>query len=154
MKKMILGSALSLSLVAGGASAQTATGEVRFRYIVDDVPTTAAFYRDKLGFKLAAQAGTSFAALTKGGVVLFLSPTQGPGGASQPMPDGRRPQPGGWTRIVIYVDDLPAEVARLRGQGVRFRNEIVHGLGGDEILLEDPAGNPVELFQTAPAVKR
>lgn len=150
MKSTFLG-ALALTLFADGAAAQAPSGEVRFRYIVNDVPATAAFYRDKLGFRLAAQAGTSFAALTRGGVVLFLSPTKGPGGASQPMPDGRRPEPGGWTRIVIYVDDLPAEVARLRGQGVRFRNDIVHGLGGDEILLEDPAGNPVELFQTAPA---
>ena len=101
----------------------------------------------RVGFKLDMNAGTSFAALSRGGVQLLLSPVNGPGGASRPMPDGRRPAPGGWTRLVIYVPDLPAEVARLKKAGVHFRNEIVVGLGGNEILLEDPSGYPVELVQ-------
>lgn len=144
---------LALMLFAGApaASAQnvaTAKPElVRVRYMVDDVSATVAFYTGKLGFKLDMQSGPYFAALSRGGVQLLVSPTKGPGGASRPMPNGDRPVPGGWNRLVIYTPDLKGDVARLRQQGVRFRNEIVEGLGGDEILLEDPSGNPVELFQ-------
>jgi len=78
---------------------------------------------------------------------LVLSTPFGPGGAAKPMPDGRKPEPGGWNRIIINVDDLPAEVARLRKEHLHFRNDLVSGPGGSEILLEDPSGNPVELFQ-------
>ena len=120
---------------------------IRMRYMVDDIPAAVAFYRDKLGFKVEAQSGNFFAALSRGNVQLLLSPTKGPGGASQPMPDGRKPVPGGWNRIVIYLPNLEAEVDRLRKQGVHFRNDIVKGLGGNEILLDDPSGNPIDLFQ-------
>lgn len=153
---------LALAVAAGaqGARAQAtapdpgtrfdnpgAVGIARVRYMVSDIPSSVAFYRDQLGFKLVTQSGPFFALLTRGDVQLLLSPVKGPGGASQPMPNGDRPAPGGWTRIVLYVPDLPGEVARLRKTGVRFRNDIVYGLGGNEILVEDPSGNPVELFQ-------
>ena len=144
---------LALMLFAGAqtASAQNAATAkpelVRVRYMVDDVSATVAFYTGKLGFKLDMQSGPYFAALSRGGVQLLISPTKGPGGASRPMPNGDRPVPGGWNRLVIYTQDLKGDVDRLRREGVRFRNEIVVGLGGDEILLEDPSGNPVELFQ-------
>ncbi len=119
---------------------------VRVRYIVDDVAASVAFYA-RLGFRLEGQAGPYFAVLSRGDVQLLLSPAKGPGGASQPMPDGRRPAPGGWNRIVLNTADLQGDVDRLRRQGVHFRNEIVSGLGGKEILLDDPSGNSVELFQ-------
>jgi len=144
---------LGLMLLAGASSASAqaaAPGRaelVRVRYIVDDVPATVAFYTGKLGFKLDIQSGSYFAALSRGGVQLLVSPVKGPGGASQPMPNGDRPAPGGWNRLVLNTPDLPAEVARLRKAGVHFRNDIVYGLGGDEILLDDPSGNAVELFQ-------
>lgn len=115
--------------------------------MVTDVPAAKDFYVGKLGFKVDFSSGTAFAALSRGGLQLLLSPVIGPGGASQPMPNGERPAPGGWTRIVLNTPDLKGEVDRLRRAGVRFRNEIVVGLGGSEILLDDPSGNPVELFQ-------
>jgi catechol 2,3-dioxygenase-like lactoylglutathione lyase family enzyme len=149
-----LGLALALLLVAGSLPARaqnfgvnTDPNLIRMRYMVEDIPAAVAFYRDKLGFKVEAQSGNFFAALSRGNVQLLLSPTKGPGGASQPMPDGRKPVPGGWNRIVIYLPNLEAEVARLRKEGVHFRNDIVKGLGGNEILLDDPSGNPIELFQ-------
>jgi glyoxylase I family protein len=119
---------------------------VRVRYMVNDVSATVAFYTTKLGFKLDMQSGPYFAALSRGGVQLLISPAKGPGGASQPMPNGDRPVPGGWNRIVVYTPDLEGEVAKLRKAGVRFRNDIVIGVGGNEILLDDPSGNVVELF--------
>jgi catechol 2,3-dioxygenase-like lactoylglutathione lyase family enzyme len=106
-----------------------------------------AFYKENLGFRLDVQSGPYFAALSRGGVQLLLSPTKGPGGASQPMPDGQKPGPGGWNRLVLNTADLKADVDRLRKAGVHFRNEIVIGLGGNEILIDDPSGNAVELFQ-------
>lgn len=145
--------ALALVLLGGApcASAQgvspTAPGLMRVRYMVDDVSATVAFYTTKLGFKLDMQSGPYFAALSRDGVQLLISPTRGPGGASRPMPNGDKPTPGGWNRLVIYTSDLPGEVDRLRKAGVRFRNDIVYGLGGNEILLDDPSGNAVELFQ-------
>ena len=145
--------AFALALLAGApaASAQNVAtanpASLRIRYMVEDVPATVAFYTTNLGFKLDMQSGPYVAALSRGGIQLLLSPTKGPGGASQPMPDGRRPAPGGWNRIVLYTPDLQGEVARLRKAGVHFRNEIVAGPGGREILLEDPSGNPVELVQ-------
>jgi len=145
--------ALALALVAGGtgASAQSpgpgAPAPLRIRYMVNDVSAAVGFYTDKLGFKLVLQSGPYFAVLTRGDAQLLLSPVKGPGGASQPMPNGERPVPGGWNRMVLYVADLQGEVDRLRKQGVHFRNDIVNGLGGKEILLDDPSGNSVELFQ-------
>ncbi|MEQ1784867.1 MAG: VOC family protein [Hyphomonadaceae bacterium] len=128
--------------------AQSANHElVRIRYIVNDVPAAVTFYTDKLGFKLDVQSGPYFAALSRGGIQLLLSPSTGPGGASQPMPNGERPAPGGWNRIVVDTPDLQSDVARLRKAGVHFRNEIIVGLGGNQILLDDPSGNVVELFQ-------
>lgn len=146
-------SALALMLSAGAHAAgavdyaKNAAAPVRVRYMVSDVPAATDFYRSKLGFKVDFSAGPTFAALSRDGLQLLLSPVKGPGGASQPMPNGERPAPGGWTRIVIKVSDLKGNVARLRKQGVHFRNDIVVGLGGSEILLDDPSGNPVELFQ-------
>jgi catechol 2,3-dioxygenase-like lactoylglutathione lyase family enzyme len=120
---------------------------VSVRYIVDDVDAGVAFYRDRLGFAVVAQPGPGFAILERGALRLLLSATAGPGGAAQAMPDGRRPEPGGWNRIQIEVADLAAEVDQLRQAGARFRNDIVEGRGGAQILLEDPAGNPIELFE-------
>ncbi|MGZ3377060.1 MAG: VOC family protein [Phenylobacterium sp.] len=143
--------ALMMVAVANHASGQdlakNPATSIRVRYMVNDVGTAAAFYTGNLGFKLDMQSGPYFAALSRGSLQLLLSPTKGPGGASQPMPSGERPVAGGWTRIVLNVSDLQAEVDRLRKAGVHFRNDIVSGLGGKEILLDDPSGNPVELFQ-------
>ena len=118
---------------------------VNVRYMVDDVDAAIAFYTTHLGFKLISKTLPAFADVALGDLRLLLSgPTSS---AGRPMPDGRRPTPGGWNRIHLIVDDLPAEVDRLRAAGVRFRNDIVTGPGGSQILLEDPAGNPIELFQ-------
>jgi catechol 2,3-dioxygenase-like lactoylglutathione lyase family enzyme len=119
------------------------------RYIVDDVGTAVAFYREHLGFDVRAQPGPGFAILARGPLRLLLSEPTGPGGAAQPTPDGRRPQPGGWNRIQIEVADLDAEVDALRRAGASFRNDVVRGRGGAQVLLEDPSGNPIELFQPA-----
>jgi catechol 2,3-dioxygenase-like lactoylglutathione lyase family enzyme len=143
---------MAMMLLAGapGAGAQNArdanSALVRIRYIVNEVPASVAFY-ENLGFRLDAQSGPYFAALSRGGVQLLLSPTKGPGGASQPMPNGDAPAPGGWNRMVLDTPDVKAEVDRLRKDGVRFRNDIVVGLGGNQVLLDDPSGNVVELFQ-------
>lgn len=144
--------ALALALFAGAPAAaaqitENSSMQVRVRYIVNDVPAAVAFYTGKLGFKLDAQSGPYFAALSRSGVQLLLSPTTGPGGASQPMPSGEKPAPGGWNRLVLDTPDLKGEVDRLRKEGARFRNDIIVGLGGNQILLDDPSGNVVELFQ-------
>lgn len=118
---------------------------VSVRYIVTDVEAAAAFYRDLLGFEVGFSA-PGFAMLNKGALRLLLN-RPGFGGAGQSMPDGTAPAPGGWNRIQLGVADLVAEVERLKGLGGRFRNEIVKGNGGDQILIEDPSGNLVELFQ-------
>ena len=120
---------------------------VSVRYIVDDVDKAVAFYGGELGFDVEAQPGPGFAILSRGDLRLLVSAPAGPGGAAQPMPDGRVPEPGGWNRFQLEVKDLPAEVERLAAGGVRFRNEIVEGRGGKQVLAEDPAGNPIELFQ-------
>lgn len=120
---------------------------VSVRYIVDDVDAAIAFYSNHLGFSVAAHPAPSFAILAKGALRLLVNGSGGPGGAAQPMPDGRRPEPGGWNRIQIEVTDLEAKVAALRQAGAHFRNDIVKGMGGKQILLEDPAGNPIELFE-------
>ncbi len=123
---------------------------VSVRYITDDVDAAVAFYVERLGFDVEMQAGPGFAMLARGDLRLLLN-RPGAGGAGQPMPDGRRPEPGGWNRIQIEVSDLEREVAALRAAGASFRGEIVTGRGGSQILLDDPAGNPVELFQPASA---
>lgn len=117
---------------------------VGVRYIVDDVATAVAFYTEQLGFTIEMHPGPGFA---RGPLRLMLSSPTGPGGASQPMADGSRPAPGGWNRIQLTVADLAAEVAALRAAGARLRNEIVTGQGGRQVLLDDPSGNPVELFE-------
>ncbi len=120
---------------------------VSVRYIVDDVDAAIAFYCQRLDFAEVMHPAPTFAMLSRGDLRLVLSaPGGGPGGG-QAMPDGSLPRPGGWNRFAIEVDDLAALVADLRGQGVRFRNEIVTGVGGNQIIAEDPSGNPVELFE-------
>ncbi len=120
---------------------------VSVRYFVDDVDTAIRFYTEHLGFEVTMHPGPGFATVTRGDLRLLLSGIGGPGGAAQAMPDGRRPEPGGWNRVQLEVDDLAATVANLKRAGAQFRNEIVTGMGGQQILLEDPAGNPIELFQ-------
>ena len=120
---------------------------VNVRYMVDDVEAAVAWYTSRLGFTLLSNAAPAFADVTRGPLRLLLSgPTSS---AGRPMPDGRRPEPGGWNRVQLVVDDLASEVDGLRAHGATFRNEIVTGPGGLQILLEDPAGNVVELFQPA-----
>ena len=120
---------------------------VSVRYMVDDVEEAVVFYTKMLGFEATFTAGPAFADVKRGNLRLLLAgPTSS---AGRPMPDGVKPQPGGWNRIHFIVDDLASEVARLRAAGVRFRNDIVKGPGGSQILLEDPSGNPIELFQPA-----
>jgi catechol 2,3-dioxygenase-like lactoylglutathione lyase family enzyme len=128
--------------------------KVSVRYIVDDVDAAIDFYRRELGFEEVMHPAPSFAMLSRGELRLVLTaPGGGPGGG-QAMPDGTLPRPGGWNRFQLEVDDLEAIVARLRDHGARFRNDIITGVGGKQILLEDPAGNPIELFQpTIPEAK-
>jgi len=117
------------------------------RYIVHDVEAAVAFYRDLLGFEVEMHPGPGFAALARGPVRLLLNAPAGPGGSAQPTPDGRVPEPGGWCRFQLTVADLETEVERLTNAGGRFRSEIVTGRGGSQVLLEDPSGNAIELFQ-------
>jgi catechol 2,3-dioxygenase-like lactoylglutathione lyase family enzyme len=119
---------------------------ISVRYIVDDVDAAIAFYTQHLDFKVEMHPAPAFAMLTRGNLRLLLN-IPGPGGGGQAMPDGRKPTPGGWNRFQIEVPDLEAKVQDLRRQGVRFRNDIVTGIGGKQILAEDPAGNCVELFE-------
>jgi catechol 2,3-dioxygenase-like lactoylglutathione lyase family enzyme len=120
---------------------------VSVRYIVNDVDEAIAFYRDELGFTEVMHPAPSFAMLQKGDLRLVLSaPGGGPGGG-QAMPDGTLPTPGGWNRFSLETSDLAGIVDRLRAHGVRFRNDVVTGVGGKQILVEDPSGNPVELFE-------
>ncbi|WIM92765.1 VOC family protein [Actinoplanes oblitus] len=124
-------------------------GTVHVRYLVDDVQSALDFYTTHLGFTPDRVFPPAFADVRRGNLRLLLS---GPdSSAARPMPDGRRPQPGGWNRIHLLVDDIDAEVTRLRSGGVVFRSEVVTGPGGRQIVLDDPAGNPVELFQPAEA---
>jgi catechol 2,3-dioxygenase-like lactoylglutathione lyase family enzyme len=119
------------------------------RYIVDDVDAAVAFYVEQLGFDEQARPGPGFAILSRGDLRLMLSAPGGPGGAAQAMPDGRVPEPGGWNRIQLEVSDIVAVVEELREAGAQFRNDIVTGRGGRQILLDDPAGNAIELFEPA-----
>jgi catechol 2,3-dioxygenase-like lactoylglutathione lyase family enzyme len=120
---------------------------VSVRYIVNDVDSAIAFYCGQLGFHEVMHPAPTFAMLSHGDLRLVLSaPGGGPGGG-QAMPDGTMPTPGGWNRFALEVTDLNALVAELRAKGARFRNDIVDGVGGRQILVEDPSGNPVELFE-------
>jgi catechol 2,3-dioxygenase-like lactoylglutathione lyase family enzyme len=122
---------------------------VNVRYMVDDVENAVAFYTDHFGFTVRSNAAPAFADVVRGNLRLLLSgPTSS---AARPMPDGRTPGPGGWNRIHFIVQDIAAEVEWLRSAGLTFRNEIVSGPGGRQILLDDPSGNPIELFQPADA---
>ena len=123
---------------------------VSVRYIVDDVDAAIPFYRDHLGFNEQMHPDPAFAMLTRGDLRLVLVapvPAGHPGGGSRPMPDGTPQRPGGWNRFMIEVPDLAATAEKLRAAGVRFRNEIVTGVGGKQVMVEDPSGNPVELFE-------
>ena len=118
---------------------------VAVRYQVKDVSRSVAFYTQHLGFKLEIQPSPAFAKVTSGTLTLWLSGPESSG--SRPMPDGRKQEPGGWNRLALEVDDLAACITELKKQGLRFRNELESGPGGKQIQLEDPDGNPVELFQ-------
>jgi len=127
---------------------------VQVRYIVHDVDAAIAFYTRQLGFRLEMHPAPPFAMLARGDLRLVLSAPNPMGGGGQPMPDGTMPEPGGWNRFAIEVDDLAATVERLRKAGAHFRNNIVTGLGGKQIIVEDPSGNPIELFEpTAPEAR-
>jgi glyoxylase I family protein len=132
---------------AGDASVAGATKAVAVRYQVNDVERAVAFYNGRLGFPLAQRAGSAFAMVRVGDVELWLSGPKSSG--SRPMPDGRRQEPGGWNRVALEVQDLSSCVERLRAAGVTFRNAIETGPGGSQIQIEDPDGNPIELFQRA-----
>jgi len=116
-----------------------------FRYLVGDVDAAIAFYTGHLGFTLELQMGSAFGIVTRDDLSLWLSGPQS--SAARPMPDGRQPEPGGWNRLVVEVDDLETKVAELKEAGLSFRNEIVTGPGGKQIVLEDGDGNPIELFE-------
>jgi catechol 2,3-dioxygenase-like lactoylglutathione lyase family enzyme len=130
---------------------------VSIRYIVTDIAAAVGFYTTHLGFEVQMQPNDRFAMLSRGDLRLVLVKPSGPGepaGGGAPMPDGTMQQPGGWNRFSIEVPDLAAAVGELRGGGARFRNEIVTGVGGRQIIVEDPAGNPVELFEPVLAQAR
>jgi catechol 2,3-dioxygenase-like lactoylglutathione lyase family enzyme len=120
--------------------------KVNVRYIVDNVDAAISFYTELLGFKLEMHPAPGFASLSRGDLQLLLN-RPGAGGAGQAMPDGKTPAPGGWNRIQIEVADLQATVDKLANAGVSFRNQILSGNGGKQILVNDPSGNPIELFQ-------
>ena len=120
---------------------------VSVRYIVNDVDESISFYCQQLGFEEQMHPAPTFAMLQRGDLRLVLSAAGGGPGGGQAMPDGTLPQPGGWNRFTIEIVDLEDAVANLRASGARFRNDIVPGVGGKQILLEDPSGNPIELFE-------
>jgi catechol 2,3-dioxygenase-like lactoylglutathione lyase family enzyme len=120
---------------------------VQVRYIVHDVDAAIAFYTKQLGFDLNMHPAPAFAMLSRGGLRLVLNAPNPQGGGGQSMPNGTRPQPGGWNRFAIEVSVIEAMVDKLRNAGAHFRNEIVTGVGGKQIILDDPSGNPIELFE-------
>lgn len=122
---------------------------VRIRYMVNELEPAIEFYTKHFGFRVKMKSTPFFALITKDNLDMILSTPFGPGGAAKPMRDGRKAEPGGWNRIVINVNDLKSEVNRLQKAGIHFRSDIATGSGGSEILLDDPSGNPVELFQPA-----
>jgi len=121
------------------------------RYIVESVDEAVDFYAKQFGFHLVNQSGPNFALLERANLQLVLSPPKGPGGGSQPTPDGRRPEPGGWNRIIVQTETFERDVQTLESAGVKFRSDVVVGPGGRQILAEDPSGNLVELFEPAPS---
>lgn len=122
-------------------------GTVSVRYMVDNVDQAMDFYTEHFGFEPGHKASPAFAEVSRGNLRLLLAGPES--SAGRPMPDGRKPEPGGWNRIHFVVGDIDAEVQRLRGAGVSFRNDIVSGPGGRQILVDDPSGNPIEIFQPA-----
>lgn len=122
---------------------------VNVRYIVDNLDASIAFYTRHLGFAVEMRPAPTFAMLSRGDLRLLLSVPSGAGGGGQSMPDGRKPEPGGWNRFQLEVSDLGVLVESLRQAGVRFRSDIIIGLGGKQALLDDPSGNPIELFEPA-----
>ena len=122
-------------------------GMVNVRYMVEDVNEAVDFYTRHFGFKLKSNSAPAFADVVRGNLRLLLSGPQS--SAGRPMPNGDRPRPGGWNRVEFVVEDIDSEVDRLRKAGLTFRNDVVTGPGGKQIVLEDPAGNPIELFQPA-----
>ena len=119
---------------------------VSVRYIVHDVDQAIAFYTEQLGFAELMHPAPTFAMLTRGDLRLALSAPSTQGGGGQSMPDGTRPEPGGWNRFMVEIDDLDGAATSLRGSGVHFRSEIIEGIGGRQLIVDDPSGNPVELF--------
>ena len=122
-------------------------GTVSVRYMVDDVDRSVDFYTEHFGFEPGHNASPAFAEVNRGNLRLLLAGPES--SAGRPMPDGRKPEPGGWNRIHFVVEDIDGEVQRLRAAGLSFRNEIVSGPGGRQILVDDPSGNPIEIFQPA-----
>lgn len=122
---------------------------VSVRYIVDDVAAAVPFYTELLGFKVEMQPGPGFAMLSRGELRLLLNKPGGGGGAGQAMPDGRVPAPGGWLRFQVELTDTEATVTKLKAAGAPLRSEIITGFGGKQVIVDDPSGNPVELFQPA-----
>ena len=151
MSILLLIALVSPPQIAAGAQSKEDTNmdKVRVRYMVNELDPAVTFYTTYLGFQVERESKPNFAMLERGHLELVLSTPFGPGGAARPMSDGRKAEPGGWNRIIVNVPDLPADVGRLRKAGLHFRNDIVSGPGGSEILLDDPSGNPVELFQPA-----
>jgi len=127
---------------------------VSVRYIVDDVDEAISFYCEHLGFSEQLHPAPTFAMVQRGDLRLALSAPGGPGGGGQAMPDGTKPQPGGWNRVMLEVGDLPNTAAALRAAGIRFRSGVIEGVGGSQVIVEDPSGNPVELFSPARAEAR
>ena len=137
------------SLTQAQSKGETKMDKVRVRYMVNQLDPAVKFYTSYFGFQTERESKPNFAMLGRGPLELVLSTPYGPGGAAKPMSDGRKAEPGGWNRIIINVDDIQGEVARLKTAGLHFRNSIVSGPGGSEVLLDDPSGNPIELFQPA-----
>lgn len=123
--------------------------QVNVRYIVTDMDEAVAFYTDVFGFQVKMHPGPSFAMLDRGDLRLLLNTPSGPGGASQPMPDGRRPEPGGWSRFQLAVDDLDRAVEDVRTHGASLRSGVMEGQAGRQVIVDDPSGNAIELFEYA-----